>query len=546
MGAPQQSIFLYGFDFQTQSKLRFDHTWAAAFLTPRYTNEGHEDLAYSSYATSSEKKREVKYGNNVAVLFAAMLHLAEAGGQLQEGFWHAIARGLNTNPKCLNDTSRVLTEARKVHRMKPSKDVSETARRADDWIEFMDNRKTNNKRPLLLSQQIDIVVDYLKNFQGNMINAAGIPLTSHIRGPDSYKGNGRRVSSPGYFPEDVSPTAHMPPGLSIKTEPPTSPTERDRYPTGPRAARKRSPSPVPAAYSPTAKRACGDAGAGSLISPRERLPPGMGSVSTPRTLGSHVIMPPQSSDLLHRRTTSSDEISDPSRQLLDEGGAMLRGRAEELKMKLSKSDGHIENLAAIKDVNKEVSDLKDEMQGMKAVMEVMMESMHAVADNLNTIKDDIASLRTQPDGLKSDPFPESLTSIIQPIQSLSENFNRLREDFTNLKTQVQKPAPPVAAKPDKEVRELLLEQSSRISRLASEMTRVQSQLGSPAGSSAAPQSLRQALAAAEHDMRHHMHTVQTFYNRNGAITNRTAAEKTADLLIALENGLKCAQNSLQG
>jgi DNA repair exonuclease SbcCD ATPase subunit len=179
-------------------------------------------------------------------------------------------------------------------------------------------------------------------------------------------------------------------------------------------------------------------------------------------------------------------------------------------------------------------------------MEVMMDSMHEVADNLNAIKDDITGLRTQQNVPKQDISADNLSSILHAIQSLSKNFSRLRQEVTNLKNQAPPPAPPVVAKPDNELRELVLEQSSRISKLASEMTRMQSQLGAPASSASAPQSLRQALAAAEHDIRQHLHTVQTFYHRSGKNINRQSAEKTADLIIALEQGLHCAQGGLQG
>ncbi|KAK0649018.1 hypothetical protein B0T16DRAFT_456471 [Cercophora newfieldiana] len=539
----EHPILLYGFDFPTQNKLRFDHTWSAAFLTPRYTDEGHEELQACYWG---EKKREIKYGNNIAVLFRSMLHLARVSGQLQEGFWRAIARGLNTNVQSLMETARILIEARKIQRSKPSKDVSDTARAVDSWIDFVDgsSRSRGHAHQLLPSQQVSIVLDFLRDLEGRLVNAAGVPLNPHIRPAVSFNSNGRRASSPGY-PDNVSPTARgPPPPLSIKVEPRESP---DRIPTGPRSARKRSASPLPAAYSPTAKRP--NHNVGSLNSPRDKQPT---SSELPRAIGSHVIMPPHShsSEIPPPRTTSGDGIPNPPRQPLEGGGAMLTNRADELKAKLGNPDGHVQTLTAIKEVNALVSDVNEEVRGMRAVMEVMMDSMHAVADNLNAIKDDIVGLKAQKDGPESDVAPGDLSSILQPIQALSENFNLLKKEVTNLKNTPPPPPPqvvPQSADELRELKDLVLEQNSRISSLSSEVTRMQYQLGPPTGS-AAPKSLRQALAAAEHDMRHHLHTVQTYYHQHtsGKNINRVSAESTADLIYALQQGLKSAQGGLQG
>ncbi|KAK0611781.1 hypothetical protein B0T14DRAFT_571647 [Immersiella caudata] len=518
----EKPILLFGFDFPTQKNLRFDHVWQAAFLTPRFTNEHHEDLRTLN---SPDKRREVKYGNNVAVLFRAMLHLGEIGGQLQGGFWGAIARGFNTNVKALMETARILIEARKKQREKPFKDLSQTASAADRWIEFVNNRDRNGTRDLTPREQSDIVYNFLKKLEGTQINASGVPLNPHIRAPTGF-GSGRRYSSPGYHDEDMSPRG--PPGLTIKTEPDMSPIDR-HIPTEPRSARKRSASPMSAAYSPTVKRPHHDAG--NLTSPRDKPPAGL---ELPRTLGSHVVVPPHTSEVSVRRTNSSDNISEPSRQLLEEGGgAMLKDRAEELKSKLAKRDGQIETLTAIKEVKTGVTDVKDDIESMRAIMEVMMESMHTVADNLNAIKD------AQQDGPKISP--DGLLSLLQPIQSLSESFNHLSQEVAGLKNQ----PPPVIAQPNnlnelRELRELVLEQNSRIGKLSSDVKQVQHKIGSDP----TPQSLRQALAAAEHDMRHHLHTVQAFYH-SSTTTSRATKEKTADLIIHLEQGLKSAQGGLQ-
>ncbi|KAK4445552.1 hypothetical protein QBC34DRAFT_163110 [Podospora aff. communis PSN243] len=530
----EKPILLFGFDFPTQNKLRFDHVWHAAFLTPRFTDEQHEELRDCA---SPDKRREVKYGNNVAVLFRAMLHLGEIGGQLQTGFWGAIAKGFNTNTQALMETAKILVDARKRQREKPSKDVSQTARAADHWIDFVGHRDRNGTRSLSHQQQNDIVFNFLKKLERSQVNAAGVPLNPYVRPAPVFNPSGRRYSSPGPH-EDMSPTSRGPPGLFIKTEPGMSPIDR-HIPTEPRSARKRSASPMPPAYSPTVKRPHHDTG--NLHSPRDKLPAGL---ELPRTLGSHVIVSPHASGLPAVRTNSNDSISEPSRQLLEEGGGMLKCRAEELKNKLAKPDGQIETLAAIKGVNTEVSDVKEEVQSMRAVMEVMMESMHTVADNLNAIKDDIAGLRIQQGGSKQGIPPDTLPSILQPIHLLSDSLSQLRQEIAVLKSQIPPPAPPVAAQPNhelKELRELVLEQTNRLGKLSSDVKQVQHKLGSDP----APQSLRQAMAAAEHDMRHHLHTVQTYYHATGTNINRATRDKTADLIIALEQGLKCAQGGLQ-
>jgi hypothetical protein len=527
MGAPPpKPILLFGFDFPTQNLLRFDLTWSAAFLTPKYTDEDHRALR-DVYRDDYEKKREVKYGNNIALLFYAMIHLGESCGEISDDFWVAIARGFNTNSQLIHETADILTEARRVGRSITIKKLSETAKAADDWIDFLDHRRTRKRpRPLSLNQQIDIVVQYLQRYEGRQVNAANVPLDSRIRPIDSFKYGTtsrmppsvtRRVGSAS--PPRPRPHPHLHPSVKDEHQSPVD-AFLSQIPREPRAGRKRSASPISATRSPAQKRPHREHEVNNHVTP-----------VTPGPMGSHNLISPQY-PTLQRSNVESDETAALSRQLLTENNAAQVGRVEAPEVQLAPGTADGRNHRPTRDEGSKLQNLKD-------VLEVVMKSINPVADNPQPAK-------KPANKEEAELGREVVSQILQPIRSLDDRVRLLGEEVANSKIQAQQEQGKVL----KELKMLMTEQSNRMNSLVGDVAQMQATLvGSPVspGTTAAqPLSLRQALAGAEHDLRYHLHTVSQYYHRQGAGTSRIASEKVTDLLLALEEGVTAAVNALKG
>ncbi|KAK0725235.1 hypothetical protein B0H67DRAFT_641682 [Lasiosphaeris hirsuta] len=519
--AQSQPIYLFGFDFVKQERLKFNHGWSAAFLTPKFTNEEAEALQ-TSYKHDQMKKREVKYGNNITVLFEVLFHIRAFYHPDREWFWQAICqpKGFNTNIQLMQDVVNILTEARRVFRRKGSKDKYNTAIAADRWIDFLDNRKTLAAQDATAAHNEALFK--FKKLEKTMVNAANIPLPESAlsRAPNYFN-----AWRPGNEPSPINrPLRSLPP---IKTE------TVDRgwdvtIPREPRSARKRSLSPFSSGRSPRHKKLHRDSSPQPQPAPlpvARQQSPQLSKMPTPnRTiipqLSSPVPSTPGTSTQLQRK--NSDEISDPSRQLLEEDHAMLSSRLNtpNMKAQLVETSGRLNSAAGMPGIHGLVSDVRDvrkELKSMESIMGNMVESMHAVADHLH-------DLNTKQD----------ITALLQPIQALNDSVGALRGEVSDLKIQVEQQkqqAPELIS----ELKGLLMEQNIHISKLVG-----------LSGSKPAPQNLRQAMAAAEQDMMKHRDTVQTFYHGTGGASSRATTEATADFLLALEQGLMFAQGAKQG
>jgi hypothetical protein len=207
-------IYLWGFCFETQQRQRFNNTWACAFHTSWYTNEDHplwDDIDDAS------KKREIRYGNNICVLFRVLLHCKTFYNH--SSLWSAIGKGFNTSPTVVRQTAEILTEARRLQRDKPSKDVSETARAADDWIEFLDNRGLQPTRfpaePAIVYKAAE---EFFRSQEKKLLNAAHVPVSQSYRpssNPNPYPPRKSRLESTG-------PTSNQSPSSTSRTSNPLS------------------------------------------------------------------------------------------------------------------------------------------------------------------------------------------------------------------------------------------------------------------------------------------------------------------------------------
>ncbi|KAJ4292836.1 hypothetical protein N0V88_005494 [Collariella sp. IMI 366227] len=245
MAPKADPIFLYGFCFQTQKKQIFNQQWACAFHTSWYTNEQHP--MWDSIDDPS-KRREVRYGNNIAVLFYALLHLRKFYGQ--DSLWAAVARGFNTSATVARKTAEILTEARREHRGRPSKDTSETAHAADDWINFLDSRPTH-PRGGSNPEVFKAAEEFFKTQDKRMLNAARVPANSRHAGINTSINTSRLLSRGSWEEPNMSPG--LPPSLSVKLESPRDGLHSDKFRPMP-PARKRSASPPTGDRSPKFRR----------------------------------------------------------------------------------------------------------------------------------------------------------------------------------------------------------------------------------------------------------------------------------------------------
>ncbi|KAL1843979.1 hypothetical protein VTJ49DRAFT_6383 [Mycothermus thermophilus] len=169
---PVQPILLFGFCFETQQRLRFNNSWACAFHTSWYTNE---DDPFWNGVDDANKRKEIRYGNNICVLFRVLLHCKAFYNHAS--LWSAIGKGFNTSPTIVKQTAEILTDARRLQRNKPSKEVSDTARAADEWIDFLDNRGLEPTRfSVDPSSVYKIAEAFFKSQDKKLLNASHVPV----------------------------------------------------------------------------------------------------------------------------------------------------------------------------------------------------------------------------------------------------------------------------------------------------------------------------------------------------------------------------------
>ena len=623
---------LWGFCFTTQGEQRFNQSWACAFHTSWYTDESHPMW---DVLDDPGKRREIRYGNNICVLFRALLHCRRFYGQ--DTLWQAVARGFNTSSTIARVTAEILTEARRVQRDKPSKDVSDTARAADDWIEFLDSWDPHT-RPLPTSELYSAADAFFKDQGKRLLNAARVPI------------NGRSSFSVGRQPpRGASDEANLSPRL------PTSPSVKyenhrelaDRHWPA-HHSRKRSPSPPRDDRSPKSRRYNSDSRQQSRIEPDrhgalDQLPT-IQATKSPRRLDHpqlnqpsqpsqpvrpasyasapekrveasnapaqstrpelHISQPsaqsktaqvpqspakpgwpeqpmPQASapartQEAHNASTSAarpqpapqssalprkEEVpSDPRQAAVDDRSA-LQARIASLEKELAVTKGKLgapptpttATTHPPSQLREDIGGLKRDMATVTNVVGTMMESMHAIVDSLNSLQDEVVALSSEPKTPSAQPQPTipDLSTVLSPLQTLTTTVNTLRAEVSQLKAQ-----PPATDSTNNittttdttALQTLLHAQTTRIDKLSHQLSQLQATQAqilrrshSPTTGAATsgvgqqphaqPQTLRQAMAAAERDMRHHLATVQHLYHRpGGAEVSRALTEKTADFL----------------
>ncbi|KAL2163318.1 hypothetical protein VTH06DRAFT_5375 [Thermothelomyces fergusii] len=596
-----EPIWLDGFCREVQKQLRFNHTWACAFHTSWYTDE-HHPMWDSIH--DARKRREIRYGNNIYVLFRALLHCKKFYGQ--ESFWAAIARGFNTSPTVARLTAEILAKARKEQRSKAVKDISDTARAADDWIDFLDTVDTRLR--LLSDPEVYRVSEAFFRAQDKKhLDAAKVATASRQRSHSTTNRDRRSPERPldgrNNTPIQSSPALHRKRSASpaedvssksrrtdsdarqssrIKREnhdvldkPPTiQPTQSPPKVNRPRAAQPTQPAQPPPSSQPAQPIGSAQptqtapsvqpAPTNSVVAPSE---PAKSKLS-----GQHVSQTPTSNlkeEPIPKAPTTpeAEDISELKARI-----ASLEKQLGEAK-NIQKHPIPPPSPSLPGQLGEDMVALKKEMSTATNAVSTMMESMHEIVDNLQLLQKEILVLAAEQKDLKT-TLPQSagngndgtknpsfdLDAILQPLLNLDDKVNALRDEVSELKKRQAASSAPAASQSTgndtKQLETLLKSHTARLDKLSQQMAalqqaqqqqqqqqQAQSQHRSPL-SQGQPQNLRQAMAAAERDLKHHLATVQAFYHRGGA--SRAVTDHAADLLVTLSDAVRAAQAGQSG
>ncbi|KAK0630444.1 hypothetical protein B0T17DRAFT_528448 [Bombardia bombarda] len=468
-------ILLPGFDKATQEMIPFHQPkWQTAFLTHKYTNESLLGIA------SSERRREIKYGNNIAVIVGAFLRFSEIYFG-QDDYWNAIASGFQTSAaSCIRSTTSLLIKARKIRRSQPNCPVTDLTLDFDAFIdEILLGPKTY--RPKETDPRLyTVAADYYRRCEGLLRNAAGIG------------GDGEATSSSRPAPRIPNNAAvHKPPN-TVKTEAEVDPADRGQ---NLHLTRKRSPSPFSPNHGSSPKRPfrIDIAEHAPASFERQRLSPEENThTAQPQHLSPHISTlglltrgssfdiqqgaeepkdgvelghgqrspqhpPPQLSILTKfgpsegcqaSQHTTSGGSCDPSHQLLNEDNALLRNKLAELEKKLAEketettSGNQIQAVIEVRKFEDGIGCIRSDMTDVMGIMGSIMDSMQPIADHLVDLKGDIDGLELKQKGLSSaisdNRLVEAAMGPIQgTIQTVVESVQLLGHDLSGLKAQQQ-------------------------------------------------------------------------------------------------------------
>ncbi|KAK3995291.1 hypothetical protein QBC44DRAFT_234614 [Cladorrhinum sp. PSN332] len=536
--SPIEPIMLWGFCFSTQAKQNFNTPWGAAWLTNQYTDERHEMWEHIG-RDDLAKKREIKYGNNIAVLFGALLECKAFWGQ--EGFWHATARGFNTNSTILRCTVEILTDARRIQRGKPAKEISDTARAADRWIGFLDSDEARLKhRGEPSDNSLNRITDaYFKKQEKAWVNAAWVPIN-----PKSDHSHHNRAPSP----------------TRIKSEP--GPSDIHALQARSASMRKRSPSPAPFdSRSSKIRRMSFISGSG------EALPP-----TGPRGHHRDHDYPVHKPDPDYHRRESRDwernwdrghedhAIAHRDDHLHKELQARIVNLEEELvqaRTKLTAPDTASTTLKAesttaaaatittTTTTNSSSNQLGTQMNSVTEAVSTMMESMHDIVDGLTRLQEEVSVISTklvtiqQPDNAsasENNSIDKFSKLVLDPLSTISSTLQTLQSEIASLKKQSSTaPSSDVT-----ELKSLLKQQSDQIAALV-RLQQQQQQKASPTPKPV-PQTIQQAIHNAERDLWHHYSAVSDFYHKLDINkTSRATTERTAEFLAVLQHSVESAK-----
>lgn len=326
-------------------------------------------------------------------------------------------------------------------------------------------------------------------------------------------------------------------------------TNSDPYPHPVVDGRKRAASPLPAARSPKRKTSTMDnrtaqpnlAVGTTDASIQLQLPSPIAPTVTTQSPHQTGKTPQPNTQLSTRPVSNGTELQTRI--------ASLEKQVADTKAKLqSDSASGAMATAPSNQPGEDFFGLKKDMASVVTVVGTMMESMHSFVDSLHRIEDEVSGLNKSNNEMKTAFSQEAATT--QPISAVLENIKLLGEQLGQMRQeQHHQRAKADAGSDAEEVRALLKDQGNRIDRLARElasemadMRRLQLQTLSLARGPP-PQSLPQAIAAAERDLQHHTSTISQFYHKlDSNRVGRAATERTAEFLALLDNSLRTAKS----
>ncbi|KAL2151180.1 hypothetical protein VTH82DRAFT_6278 [Thermothelomyces myriococcoides] len=544
-----EPILLNGFCSEVQRELRFNSLWARAFQNSWFTDEHHPmwDLV-----DDPKTRREIRYGNNICVLFRALLHCKDFYGP--DSFWIAISQGFKTNATVVRATAETLTKARREQQSKSTDGDSDTVRAVDMWINFLDepgrrDRSRSNPNVYRVSE------DFFKDQEKRHVDAARVFTNSPERSSD---GGNTPVQSPTIQLGDPwVPDGHdyrSPPFRRKRSTSPEESASPKRRHIGTHTRRNigkqpenhstpdRSPTVQPTRSPPKVNQPQ----IAQTIQPAELVQPARS-------------MPPTPKEESLLQAPASPEADDPS---------VLRARIASLEKQLEEAKNRQKNSESLSSpslpnqLEEDMATLKKEMGTTTNAVSTMMESMHDVVDHLHSLQGEISVLATEQKRLiealshctgtinestKNSSF--NLDAILRPLQKLESMVNGLWDEVSELQKRQatassSSPAGQITGNDSKQIETILQSHTTRLDKLSQQMAALQQaqqqqQQQQHSSSRPQPQSLRQAIVAAEGDLRHHLATVEAFYNRGGA--SRGLTDIAADLLVRLNDAVKVAR-----
>ncbi|KAK0712831.1 hypothetical protein B0T26DRAFT_803798 [Lasiosphaeria miniovina] len=539
-------IMLAGFDFKVQ----------------------REQQVFSSYTT-----REVKYGNNIAVLFLGLYHCRQYDDH--PAFWRAIARGMGTSLELMRKTTHTLSDARRflLDTGRPGSTRSDiVVRAADAWIDFLSADPAARLRISTSTDDCQVIKFseiYFKSLEHTMVNASSVPTKGHpqllpirdstLPGTEYDRDASRPVPKPQV--DSPKPARHImsPPKLSTETEALASNADKISNDGNQRIDAQASLSLMARCAEPGNRLAVVGM---KLTESQDQLK--AGSLKNIESKVSELQAETKKGlvttiDSMHAVTEAManmrEDISGPDSSIISTVNAI----------KDDIPNAHSSIIEAMNSLKKDVSGSHlGIIEAVNAIKGEVSRPHQSMVDALNTFNEEMSGSDSR-----------VVKALLQPIQTMTETYNSLRHEVAELKSQQsQAGAQSPASQIQSQMAELLQEQSFQLKKLAHataglEDTKpklvasppVQSMrltftypasapsplanpaVAKPALSRSVPKNLLQAMKAAETDLKHHVKSIQKFYYQlDSSLPNRRAAEKAADLLLALERALKHAES----
>ncbi|KAM7194380.1 hypothetical protein V8F33_007268 [Rhypophila sp. PSN 637] len=446
-----KGVILRDFDPDTQMRINFHPAVCAAFFDPLYTDEDDAELSWVFPRGNELKKREVKYSNNIAVLFKALYQFREFHSW--KIFWSAIATGWKANAACIQVVANILVQARRNYRRDHGlqQSVCQTAKAADLWIEFLDS---NGPAQPPVQGHTNILYPAVNEFydktERKMVNAGRVPRDFTIR------------SSP---PESVpdKPLIRVSVSSRVKKEGQGSDQQDDRSIVD-RPTRKRSRSPCPS-EGPTSKRPNntvtvtdgprGEEAASSV------LPKVGGTQSLPPN---QQAKPPASTNNTPQTTNMSSEEEAPETPPKPINGcdkASTESRAASVERLLT--------AGALVHLQQANEGIKETVVALRNKMEALTDSMAAIVDHVESVRHDVNELNKQQQQ-QQQQVDHSLPG--QDVSNLEALMQKCATEISSLKADIvgTKIVSDARAKQQEECQELLKSTAASSLELMQDMT----------------------------------------------------------------------------